>query len=56
MHRILLDDSDATRRRVLTYETLGTIQDFIHVDRKQGWILMRDGDAQIKIFNFIAEK
>ena len=56
MHRILLDSSDATRRRVLTHETLGTVQDFIHVDRKQGWILVRDGDTQIKIFNFLTEK
>ena len=36
MTRILLDESDATRRRVLPRENLGTIKDFIHVDRKQG--------------------
>ena len=47
MTRILLDESDATRRAVLKHEALGTIQDFIHVDRKQGWILMRDGDTKI---------
>jgi hypothetical protein len=48
-------DSPDTRRRVLTHEYIGDLNDLLYVDRKYGFLLTRDGDTRVRILNFLSE-